>query len=633
MNSFNSPDNKMHPQDRRNMIIFAVLSVFIWLGFDHFLLAPHMQKMEAAREFAASRPTASAVGAPSLRPRDEVITEAERLPVRNEKMFGTLSLTGGRIDDMQLVNHYKTLEKTDHVVLLTPAGTPHAKYVETGWLPGAGADEGSLPSATTRWRVAEGSARELAANGSITLEWDNGRGLLFTRKLELDDDSLITVTQGVTNKTGAAVTLYPYSLVAQRGLPEEHYAGKSGHEGPVGYIGGKLYEYAYKKMAQNPREEYQSAHGWIGITQKYWFTGLIPAQGEDTKFRFLYNIGAYAEQEPLYQADIVGAARTIQPGASATAVQNVFTGAKQIGSLNRYERDLNVRHFDLAVDFGLLYFLTKPLFYLLEFLANHVGNFGIAIIILTFMIRIAVFPLANASFRSFAKLKKVTPEMTALREKHGNDKMALQQELVKLYEREKVNPMSGCFPILVQIPIFFALFKVFSVTIEMRHAPFYGWIHDLSQPDPTSLFNLFGLIPWDPPSFLMIGAWPCMMLFFMLVQKNLNPPPQDKTQAMILRFMPFMVTFILAKFAAGLVIYWTVSNALSVLQQFVLMKSMGVEVHLFSRSKGEKDLEKKVEEGPTVHPGLVVAEHEVEEALGDATKPVSAPKPRKKKKR
>lgn len=637
MDGFNSPDGKMHPQDRRNMFLFAVLSILVWFSYDHFILQPKLDAMKAAQARAASLPSMeTAMGVEAERPRDTIIAESTRIPVKNDRIFGTLSLTGARIDDLSLADHYKTLEETpdNHVVLMTPAGAAFSKYAEFGWLPGAGAEGVKLPDSKTVWRFAEDSARELTAGATVKLAWDNGQGLSFTRTISLDDNYVFTLTQGVTNKGGKDVSLYPYGLVAQRGLPEEYYGVATVHEGPIGYIGRDLVEHSYKKIAKEPRDERTAGSGWIGITEKYWFAALIPPQDEETKFRFLYTAPEYKDQAPLYQSDTVGAARTVAAGETVTTTQRLFAGAKDISVLKDYETNLGVKHFDLAVDFGLWYFLTKPLFYVLDFLAHHVGNFGIAIIILTVMVRFLVFPLANTSFRSFAKMKKVAPEMKELREKYGYDKVELQQALVKLYEREKVNPMAGCFPILIQIPIFFALFKVFSVTIEMRHAPFFGWIHDLSSKDPTNFLNLFGLIPWTPPAFLpVIGAWPCLMLFFMILQKQMNPPPQDKAQAIMINVMPFFITFILAKFAAGLVIYWTFSNALSIVQQYIIMRSLGVEVSFFRRPKVEKELEKQVAEGPSVHPELVVAEHQAEHALEDAVKPITPPKPRRKKKK
>lgn len=632
---FQSPDNKMHPEDRRNLVVFAVLSLVVWFVFDHFMLGPQLERMKAAQQAQQSRPMLADVkGGEGLRPREAIVAEDARVKLANSNMYGSIALVGGRLDDIRLTRYYKTIEKKENVTLLTPPGAQYAKYVEFGWLAGDGATEGDMPNKDTVWTLSGDSAKELKPGTTLTLVWNNAKGLKFTRKITLDDDSMFMVTQTVTNNSGATVTLYPYSFVAQRGVPEEYYGATRVHEGPIGYIGNELVEHNYVKIAKEPRDERSAYNGWIGITEKYWLTSLIPTQGEDVKYRFLYTPSAYADQEPLYQTDAVASARVVKPGETAENVQHVFVGAKEISALNGYEKSLGVKHFDLAVDFGLWYFLTKPLFYLLDFLAKHVGNFGIAIIILTIIVRSAVFPLANASFRSFAKMKKIAPQMTELREKYAGDKERLQKELVILYEKEKVNPMSGCFPLLVQIPIFFALFKVFSVTIEMRHAPFYGWIHDLSMPDPTSVFNLFGLLPWNPPAALMIGVWPCLMLFFMRLQYYLNPPPTDKTQAIMVQVMPFFLTYILSKYASGLVIYWTFSNMLSIIQQVIIMRSMGVEIHLFSRSKAEKELEEQVKHGPDVHPDLVVAGEEIEEALGvEDAKTVSAPKPKKKKKR
>ena len=462
-----------------------------------------------------------------------------------------------------------------------------------------------------------------------------------------DIEYLFTVKQRVINNSGREVTLFPFSLVAQHGLPEDLYGRWIVHEGPIGYIDGELTELSYKKIQDKPLKEVNAAEGWIGMTEHYWLTSLFPEVKEGNQFRFLFKEPEAEGQLPTFQVDVMGAARSIAAGETTENTTHFFAGPKKLSLLEDYEKQLELKHMDLSVDFGMYYFMTKPLYYLLHWLRDIVGNFGIAIILLTVLVRFMVFPLANKSFKSFAGLRKIAPKMTELREKYGDDREKLQAELVKLYEKEGVNPMAGCMPILIQIPIFFALFKVFQISIEMRHEPFYGWINDLSAPDPTSIFNLFGLIPWDPPQQLMIGAWPCLMLVFLIIQKKMNPPPQDKMQKVMMDFMPFFITYLLSGFAAGLVIYWTFSNALSVVQQYIIMTNMGVKPELF-KSKAQKEEERKMREA-NVHPGMEMlkddlkeAEEKFEDALfGDEEeqkaaqppKEISKPKPKKSKKK
>ncbi len=633
---------QMHPEDRRNLVIFLMLALLVWFGFDHFIIKPRMEEaraFQAAAALAAEEEAvniAAGVSAPqTVRPRAEVLAEGTRLKIKSDSVSGSLSVSGNRIDDISLVKYMKDLGGSDEVILLEPAGTENPQYAEYGWL---GSEGTHLPGKDTRWTVS--GAQELTPATPLTMTWDNGQGLRFERTISIDNDYMIKVVQKVVNNSGKKVVLYPYALVGSDGLPSHMENVRAVHEGPLGYIGGDLEQFTYRDMAKKAiNEEFASTSGWIGITQKFWLTSVFLDQNEASKFRFHYTPAKTANDKEHYQVDVMGAPRAIEPGAEAVASVHIFAGAKEVKILEQYTKDLGIKHFDLAVDFGLLYFLTKPFFYILHFFGHLFGNFGIAIICLTVIIRICVFPLANASFRSFAKLKKISPMMSEIRERYGDDREALQKELVKLYEREKVNPMAGCLPIIIQIPIFFALYKILMVTIEMRHAPFFGWIHDLSAKDPTTVFNLFGLIPWTPPSVLMIGAWPCMMLFFMVIQKQLNPPPQDKMQKTMMDIMPYFLTYIMSGFAAGLVVYWTFSNALSIVQQYIIMRSMGVQPHIF-RDRSEKKLEEAIEKGPAVHPELALAEKKAEEALfgdgeggDDAPKTISAPKPRKKKKK
>jgi len=628
--------DQMHPQDMRNLIIFAVLSIAMWLAYDYFVARPHAEEMRRAamnaKLVAAANAPAEILDTAIIKPRKEMIAETDRVKIDTPSMSGSINLKGGRLDDLQLKNYYKTVEKKDRINLLSPARTPHPRYVETGWIGAKGVT--GLPDANTDWSV-KGGNNVLTPSTPVTITYA-ANGLTFDRIFTIDDNFAISVENTVTNNSGRNVTVYSYALATEHGLPEDYLNLGVIHEGPIGYIGDKLEEWNYKDFKKKPEESFSAREGWIGLTGKYWLTALVPAdQGaQEYKFRFINSPAINEKTKDRFQTDITGGAQIIPTGGEATARVNVFSGAKKLALLQQYEEQWKVPHFDLAVDFGWFYFLTKPFFLALNFLYGITGNFGIAIIIFTCCLRILVFPLANTSYRSFAKMRQVSPEMYNLRHEYKDNKPKLQEELIKLYQKHNVNPMAGCFPIIVQIPIFFALYKVLSNTIEMRHAPFFGWIHDLSEMDPTTVFNLFGLIPWSPPHFLMIGAWPLMMMAGMIIQRNISPPPEDPIQAKLIAIMPYFMTFIMAKFAAGLVIYWTVNNVLAVIQQVVIMKSMGVPIHLFSKDADQKKLAKEIDEGPIVNPSLEMIEHNIEDAVSDGTpKSVSSPKPKKKKKK
>ena len=652
------PD-KMHPEDKRNLIIFGVACILVWNLYNHYILAPRMEKLRAVHAIETAQhlteaPSPEQIAASKPRPRADVLAESPRLKIDNGSVFGSLALKGGRIDDLSLQRYYTTLEKTDHVVLLAPAGTEYPEYLEFGWV--TDDKDVRVPDNDTVWQAAPGSGSILGAGTPITLQWQNGRGLTFERRIEIDQDYLITVTQRVINKSGKPVSLNPYSLVSEHGVPADaKEAGGRIFEGEEAWLDGKLIENNFGQVvgAQIKKKlpTVTAVNGWIGMSQKYWFTGLIPDQKTAKTFRFLYTPTDAPDDSKKglgkYQVDVTADSQTIAAGGSGEYTAHVFAGAKENNLLQRYAGGLPETRLDLVIDWGMFWFLTKPFFYILDFFRSLTGNFGIAIICLTLIVRAAVFPLANTSFRSFAKMKKISPAMAELRKQYGNEKEKLQAELVKLYEKEKVNPLSGCMPLVVQFPIFLALYKVLSITIEMRHAPFFGWIHDLSAADPTSVFNLFGLLPFTPPDSinlyffslsLKIGGWSCMMLAAMLAQRQLSPPAQDKIQEAQLAFMPFFVTYIMSSFPAGLLIYWTVSNTLSVIQQYVIMRGLGVEVNIFTRTRSEREMESLIMEGPEIHPGLIVAEDEMKNAMlggkeGEAPVSISRPKPKKKKKR
>lgn len=594
------PNHKgMHPADKRNLIIFVLVSLLIWYGFEHFVLGPRMeaaQKQQAAIEATAPQTTAATETTDKILSREEKLSETQRVTISSPELVGSLPVVGNRLDDIALKNYYVDLKDTTPVVLMSPTETAHPHYAETGWL--ADSQNTKVPDKDSVWTIQGNDT--LTPSTPVTLTWSNGAGLTFERTYALDDHFMFTVTQKVTNTGTQAVDLYSYTSLTRKGLPDGHGRG-AGYEGPLGYIADKLSEISYRDLEKDGPKKFTALSGWIGFGEKYWLSAIVPEQTKQTSFTFQATPDLKNPEASIYQVDIRGEKQSLAAGKSIKSKINLFVGAKKIALLDQYEDTLNIKHFDLAIDFGSLYFLTKPLYFLLILFNGWVGNFGIAIILLTFVVRAAVFPLANKSYRSFAGLRKLAPKMAEVKERYGDDKPRLHQELVKLYETEKVNPMAGCFPILLQMPIFFAVYKVMSIAVEMRHAPFFGWIHDLSEHDPLSVANLFGLLPFTPPSFLMIGPWSILMLVLMLIQKQLNPPPQDQIQKDMANFMPWIMTFTLSKFASGLVIYWAFSNLLSVIQQAVIMRSMGVPIYLFSPDAAREHAEShKIEVAKTI---------------------------------
>ena len=584
---------QMHPDDIKNLIIFIVIAVCLWGAYDHFVMKPNViaQKAKIAQEKQLNSTAVAANLSETLDPkvdRIDLIAEdkisGKRLDISTPKLTGSISLQGGRLDDISLMNHYDTLEKKNYVTLLSPAGSERPHYAETGWV--AKSASVTLPNKNTVWSLVDG--KDLTETSPIVLQWNNQQGLLFEREYSIDAHFMITVVERVSNSATSDITLLPYSAIARRGVPAVIDKNIIVHDGPLGYIGGALEELDYDDLGDKDSWNIVSKDGWIGFGQKYWLVSLLPEQESDKTFRFVEKKSISKAVRPLYQTDVMGAEQILVAGQTIESTHRIYAGVKNVRLLDEYAEKLGVRHFDLAVDFGVLYFITRPLHWVLMTLHGLVGNFGIAIVILTFLLRLMVFPLANTSYRSFAKMKKIAPEMTEMKEKYKDDKAGMQKALMALYQKEQVNPMAGCLPILLQIPIFFAMYKVIYISVEMRHAPFFGWIQDLSEADPTSLFNLFGLLPFDAPSFLMIGVWPCLMIFFMMLQQRLNPPPTDPAQKIMMQYFPYFIGYIMSGFASGLVIYWTFSNALSVLQQSVIMKSMGVPIHLFSKGEDEE---------------------------------------------
>jgi YidC/Oxa1 family membrane protein insertase len=610
----------MNREDNKNLLLAIVLSAVVLLGWNYFYGMPQMEaQRRAAQQTQGTTPpgpvlpgapgatspgtvaptpaTPGAAPAASATPgavtavaglsREAALAASARVAVDTPRISGSISLVGGRIDDVQLKKYHETVDpKSPQIVLLSPQGGPNGYYADFGWAAGAGATI-ALPTPQTVWTA----DRTTVTDGQpVTLTWDNGQGLIFRRMISVDDNAMFTVQDSVVNTTAAPVALFPYGLVARHGKPvTQGYFVL--HEGLIGVLGDQgLQEFTYDNVlkeavlggAQRGKVWKDVTSGFLGITDKYWAAAIIPDQGRKYEGRFSVNTTG----TQTFQADYLGEAVTIAPGATGVATTRLFAGAKEVATVDGYEKSLGIKRFDLLVDWGWFYFITKPMFYAIDFFYRWTGNFGVAILLVTVLIKLLFFPLASKSYASMAKMKAVQPEMVAIRDRHADDKMKQQQELMALYKREKINPLAGCWPVLIQIPVFFALYKVLFVTIEMRHAPFFGWIKDLAAPDPTSIFNLFGLLPFAVPAVLLLGVWPILMGITMFVQMKLNPEPTDPVQKMVFTWMPVFFTFLLGSFPAGLVIYWTWNNFLSILQQAYIMKKHGTKIELWDNIVG-----------------------------------------------
>jgi YidC/Oxa1 family membrane protein insertase len=595
-------------QDQKNTIIAIVLSAIVLIAWQYFFATPQANKQrqlaEQQRLEQSQTPPAAQTGSPGAQPsniplapgqvgtagaplpREKVIAETPRITIDTPSVKGSIALKGARLDDLSLVKYRETVDpNSPAIVLLAPSGTAEPFYAEFGWVAGPGATF-KVPNADTEWRQ-EGSGA-LQIGRPITLVWDNGEGLEFRRTISVDDKYLFTLKDSVRNTGANPVTIYPYALISRHGTPKTlgYYIL---HEGLIGVMGDQgLQELSYKTVEDKKLISFNVTNAWLGITDKYWAATLLP--NTDARLDAHFSAGQLGSIK-TYQTDYLLDGRTIQPGGMASADARLFAGAKEVSVVNEYNDTLRLNLFDRLIDWGWFYFITKPMFWALDSIYKLVGNFGIAILIVTVIIKLIFFPLANKSYASMAKMKTLQPKMQALRERYPDDKVKQQQELMELYKSEKINPIAGCLPILIQVPVFFSLYKVLFVTIEMRHAPFYGWIKDLSAPDPTTVFTLFGLIPWDPShvpilgAYMMVGAWPLIMGVTMWAQMKLNPPPPDPAQKMIFDWMPVIFTFMLASFSAGLVIYWAWNNTLSVLQQSVIMQRHGAKIELFDNFK------------------------------------------------
>jgi YidC/Oxa1 family membrane protein insertase len=587
----------MFGHDTKNLLLAIALSLVVLLGWNYFYGMPKVaQRQPDATSQSAQAPTASpreggpsvpnpatlpgTAQVPAVESREAALARSPRVRIDSPQLAGSVALRGGRIDDIVLKTYRETVDpQSPEIVLLSPSGSPAPYYAEFGWVGGQ-----NLPGPDTVWTA---DSEVLTAARPVTLTYDNGQGLVFHRRVSVDEKTMFTIADSVENKGATPVTLHPYGLVSRHGKPvtQGYYVL---HEGLIGVLGDQgLEEVKYDAADKDPVIAGNTTHGrvwnavtggFLGITDKYWAAAVIPDQGKPYQ-------GSFTSREDgptrIYQTNMLGDASTLQPGQTLESTQRLFTGAKEVEKVDGYKDQLGIKKFDLLIDWGWFYFITKPLFKVLDFFYKLFGNFGLSILIVTFMLKLLFAPLANRSYISMAKMKAVQPEMAAIRERFKDDRVKQQQETMTLYKREKINPVAGCWPVLIQIPVFFALYKVLFVTIEMRHAPFFGWIQDLASPDPTSLFNGFGLLPFQAPSFLHIGFWPIIMGFTMFLQMKANPAPPDPVQKAMFSWMPVIFTFMLASFPAGLVIYWAWNNTLSVTQQTIIMKRNGVKVELW----------------------------------------------------
>ncbi|MDX7950671.1 membrane protein insertase YidC [Lichenihabitans sp. Uapishka_5] len=590
--------------DNKNLYLAIALSILFIVGWNFFYGLPKLhQPREAAQQAqvaangaqppgttvnpiapsgAATTPAGVATTAAVDRSRQDVLKDSPRVALETPSLAGSINLKGGRIDDVSLKDYRETVAPDSPIIdLLSPSGSPHPFYVETGFVGQPGATT-PMPNANTVWTA---DKAKLTPAEPVTLTYDNGQGLVFRRTLAVDDKYMFTVADSVENKTAAPVTLFPYGLVSRHGKPvTSGYAVL--HEGLIGVVGDSgVQEIKYDAIAKeaNGTKLMDGTGGWIGFTDKYWAAAVVPDQSQPYKGRF----SVTGQDEPKnYQTDILDDAKTVAPGAIGTVTSRVFAGAKEVNTINAYQSNLGIKKFDLLIDWGWFYFITKPLFSVIDYFFKLTGNFGIAILITTILLKGIFFPLANKSYMSMAKMKKVQPQMAAIKERFPDDRAKQQQATMELYKSEKINPVSGCLPMLIQIPIFFSLYKVIFITIEMRQAPFFGWIRDLSAPDPTSIFNLFGLIPFTPPHILAIGAWPIIMGFTMFLQMKMQPEPPDPVQKTMFNWMPVIFTYTLSAFPSGLVIYYSWNNLLTVLQQLLIAKRAGAKIELWDNLGG-----------------------------------------------
>ena len=560
--------------DNRNVFVAIALSMSVLLFWGAFFETPRKTAEQNTTQQAEQNNNQSSIAPTINQPiitkkvtREEAINKNKRITIENDNIIGSLSLEGALIDDISFKKHKQKVVDGENTVFLFPSETENGFFIETGWT--SIGNKIKVPSNSSTWTVKGNNI--LTEKSPVIIQWDNKEGIIFEKKIELDDKYLFKISQQVKNSTNNVVELFPYAQMTRNKIPDDVQNFYIQHEGFIGVFDDELKEDDYDD-AKEKKIVRESNEGWLGITDKYWMTAFVPESGKNFKSTFLYDEGFKANY-------IINKPTVINKSSTGINELRLFVAAKEVETIDTYAEKQNIKKFDLVIDWGWFYFFTKPLFFVIDYLFKISGNFGTAIVLLTIALRLIFFPLANFSFKSMAKMKAVQPEMMRLKELHKDDKVKLQQEMMALYRKEKINPASGCLPVLIQIPFFFAIYKMLFISLEMRHQPFFGWIKDLSAADPTTIFNLFGLIPWDPPSFMIIGIWPILMGASMWVQQKLNPAPADPIQAKIFAFFPLFLTIILASFPSGLVVYWTVNNILTIAQQWVINKKTTVKTN------------------------------------------------------
>ncbi|GAA0612079.1 membrane protein insertase YidC [Brevundimonas kwangchunensis] len=582
----------MPPHDNsRNTTLFLVIAAIMLVTYSVFVMQPQAEKRREAQQAAAEQTADAPITSPSpsaavfTTDRTAALGAGPRVAIQTPTLTGSLALTGARIDDLFLTRYRETIDKDSPAVeLFRPQGMRHAFFAQFGW---SGPNvPGGVPGANTPWRLTQGTT--LTPTTPVTLTWDNGAGLRFTRLISIDDQYVFTITDTVANFSTQAITIAPGARVERQGVPDDLGRNQILHEGGIGTFGadGKYTteQLKYKAWAKKPEQNFSSTGGWMGITDKYWLAAIIPAQNERIEASFRVT---EAQTYDMHSVSMLGAAHTIQPGRQITETTRLFAGAKRNEILAGYEQSLDLPRFVYAIDWGFLFFLTRPIFILVEFFYGVLGNFGLAILALTLTVRLVMFPLANKSYESMSKMRNLQPKMEEIKKKHPDDAPKQQQELMALYQKEKINPLAGCLPLLLQIPVFYAVYKMLFVTIEMRHQPFFGWIRDLSAKDPTTIWNLWGLIPWDPSTVPFLGAHltgtfslSILAIVYgltMWLQMAMSPQAPDPMQRRIFQLMPIVFTFIMATFPAGLLIYWAWSNVLTIFQQYIIMHRFKAE--------------------------------------------------------
>lgn len=577
-------------QDNKNIILATMISMFILLGWTWFYEKPRMERRQQQKELlqvknaqnakisqkshknakiSAQKRAVPAVVA--LKDRKQIIADEKRrrIKIKSDELHGSISLQGARFDDLTLAEHYKTIKKREEVVLFSPSKSKQRYFADFGWV--SSDSRLDLPNPNTVWRT---NSKELTPEKPVTLYWRSKQNLRFEIEISMDENYMFFVKQKVKNLSRKEITIANYGRI-NRKLNNLQKANYILHEGFIGVFNDVLEEYSYEDSIEDGNISFNSTGStWLGITDKYWLSALIADERYDysSEFSRKKSIG-----NQHFNSEFVSQEFSLARGSEISFDHKLFAGAKEVKVIDGYANKYDIKLFDRAIDFGWFYFLTKPFFFAIDFLYKFLGNFGLAIIVMTVFVKAALFPMANKSYRAIAKMKKLQPKINEIRKKYKDDRVNMNREMMGLYKREGVNPASGCLPILLQIPIFFSLYKVIFVTLDMRHAPFYGWISDLSAPDPTSIFNLFGILPFEIGGVLAIGAWPILMGVTMFIQQKLSPPPADPTQAKVMKFLPFILTFVLASFPAGLVIYWTWNNLLSILQQLYITKIVNKE--------------------------------------------------------